>query len=197
LTAVAGAACISGVVLVAPVELVASARDLAEDAIHEKMPIQVVEGGAERQDSVYNALRLLPSDCEWVLIHDGVRPFVSAALIDATMERARETGAAIAALPATDTVKRVESGVVVETLPRSEIYLVQTPQVFRMELLLSAYEEARRNGWSVTDDASLVERLGVTVSVVNGEPTNIKVTTPADLLWAEWFLGRGDGGPCG
>ena len=94
-----------------------------------------------------------------------------------------ETGACIAAVPATDTIKRVGAGRVLLTLPREEIWLVQTPQVFRKDLLLEAYREAQRQGWNGTDDASFVERLGVPVSVVRGERSNIKVTTPEDLDW--------------
>jgi 2-C-methyl-D-erythritol 4-phosphate cytidylyltransferase len=165
--------------------------EAAREAILAGPAITVVAGGAERQDSVYNGLMALPRDCVWVLIHDGVRPFVSAKLLDDTWRAAHETGASIAALPATDTVKRVLEGHVVETVPREEMWLVQTPQVFRKDLLLDAYLEARRQGWSGTDDASFVERLGHRVIVVAGERTNIKVTTREDLAWASWLLDRG------
>jgi 2-C-methyl-D-erythritol 4-phosphate cytidylyltransferase len=122
------------------------------------------------------------------LVHDGVRPLVSAALLEATWHAAQATGAAIAALPATETVKRVAGERVLETLPRQEIWLVQTPQVFRAEVLRRAYREADRRGWLATDDASLVERMRIPVAVVHGERSNIKVTTPEDLAWARWFL---------
>jgi len=145
-------------------------------------------GGTERQDSVFNALQALPGDCQWVLIHDGVRPFVSSILIENTWKAARKTGAAIAALPATDTVKRVRDARVGETLPRDEIWLVQTPQVFRKDILLTAYLEARRQGCSGTDDAFFVERLGLPVAVVPGERSNIKVTTQEDLVWGSFLL---------
>jgi 2-C-methyl-D-erythritol 4-phosphate cytidylyltransferase len=150
--------------------------------------ISVVAGGAERQDSVYNALRRLPLDCEWVMIHDGVRPFASSRLLKETLETARIDGAAIAAIPSTDTVKRVKGELVLETLPREQIWLVQTPQVFRKEIILRAYDEARMRGWTGTDDASFVERMGIPVAVVRGERSNIKVTTPEDLSWAAWLL---------
>ena len=153
--------------------------------------MSVVPGGAQRQESVYNGLCRLPDDCEWVLIHDGVRPFVSPSLLEATWKAARETGAAIAALPATDTVKRVEGGIVRETLSRDKIWLVQTPQVFRKDIILSAYTQAREQGWSATDDASFVERLGIPIAVIRGETTNVKVTVPEDLEWADWFLCNG------
>lgn len=182
----AGAAFLSEVFLVVPQDFVNPTEALLEG--HER--VTVVAGGAERQDSVFNGLRRLPPECGWVLIHDGVRPFVSPALVEDTWKAARETGASIAALPATDTVKRARSARVVETLPREEIWLVQTPQVFRRDIILAAYEEAFRRGWSGTDDASFVEWLDVPVSVVCGERSNIKVTTPEDLEWAEWFLSR-------
>lgn len=149
--------------------------------------ISVVVGGKERQDSVLNALQTLPDDCEWVMIHDGVRPFVSLRLLEDAWRAAHRTGAAIAALSVTDTVKRVQGQQVVETLPRDEIKLVQTPQIFRKDLILAAYAKAREFGWSGTDDACFVERLNFKVQVVEGELTNIKVTTPADLEWAAWF----------
>lgn len=159
------------------------------DPVEDKVPfIRVIPGGAERQDSVSNALENLPDECGWVMIHDGVRPFASGKLIHDTWTAARQTGAAIAALPATDTVKRVLDGKVVETIPREEIWLVQTPQVFRKDLILEAYRQARKNGWSGTDDAFFVERLGVRIATVKGEATNIKVTAPGDLEWARWYL---------
>lgn len=152
--------------------------------------ICVVAGGAERQDSVFNGLQALPLDCDWVLIHDGVRPFASPELLKRTWDAALTNGAAIAALPASDTIKRVRVGQVVETVPREELWLVQTPQVFRREILFEAYREAHRQGWVGTDDAFLVERLGVPVVVVTGERSNIKVTTPEDLVWGSWFLAQ-------
>lgn len=151
-------------------------------------PIRFVAGGAERQDSVLNALLQLPQDCGWVVIHDGVRPFASLQLIRSTLDLAMTAGAAIAAIPSTDTVKRVEGGRVAETLPREAIWLVQTPQVFRKDLILGAYHEARRQGWTGTDDASFVERLGHPVAVALGERFNIKVTTPEDLEWGASFM---------
>ncbi len=155
-----------------------------------RMFVTAIIGGRERQDSVFNALQELPPDCRWVLIHDGVRPFVSLALIENTWKAAQKAAAAIAALPATDTLKRVRDEVVLETLLREEIWCVQTPQVFRRDIILTAYQEARRVGCSGTDDAFFVERLGLPVAVVPGERSNIKVTTPEDLAWGGWFLSR-------
>jgi 2-C-methyl-D-erythritol 4-phosphate cytidylyltransferase len=208
---------ISGIVLVVPREFVMAAQRILLDycscsleraecshsdsggrltgrrttagGAEKSVTIDVIAGGKERQDSVFNALCILPGQCEWVLIHDGVRPFVSAALLQQTWEAAQASGAAIAALPATDTVKRVADRRVVETLPREQIILVQTPQVFRKELILRAYMQAQNQGWMGTDDASFVERLKIGIHVVGGEYANIKVTTPADVDWATWYLG--------
>jgi 2-C-methyl-D-erythritol 4-phosphate cytidylyltransferase len=188
LEAVSRAHFLSGVFLVVPKDFVGSVKELVLDSFGSALPVHVIAGGAERQDSVYQGLRALPLDCGWVMIHDGVRPFVSQQLMEAAWEKAQKTGAAIAALPSTDTVKRVVDERVVETLPRSEMWLVQTPQVFRLDVILRAYEQARADGGLVTDDASLVERTGVSIAVAPGEPTNVKVTTPNDLIWAEWFM---------
>lgn len=185
---------ISSILLIVPEKYVADAERIVLDwrgsPVGSTADIHIFPGGAERQDSVYNGLRNLSPDCEWVLIHDGVRPFASPELVMAAWKGAQKTGASITALPATDTVKRASSGVVRETLPREEIWLVQTPQVFRKDIIISAYSKAVEAGWKGTDDASFVERIGVDVSVVPGERSNIKVTSPEDLGWAEWLLLR-------
>jgi 2-C-methyl-D-erythritol 4-phosphate cytidylyltransferase len=186
--AVSRAGFLDGMVLVVPAPYLAEARQLAAKHLRPPPSISVVAGGKERQNSVWNALRCVPADCEWVLIHDGARPLVSSALLHSTWKAAQITGAAIAAVPATDTVKRVHNGRVQETLAREAIWLVQTPQVFRVELLRRAYEQLQQQDWLVTDDASLVERLNVPVAVVPGERFNIKITTPEDLVWMEWFM---------
>ncbi|MGV8075538.1 MAG: 2-C-methyl-D-erythritol 4-phosphate cytidylyltransferase [Syntrophobacteraceae bacterium] len=191
LHALSRAVFLSGIILAVPQDYVNEVERLLEGERGQwsrDIPISVIAGGAERQDSVYNSLERLPAECEWVLIHDGVRPFASVRLMEETWTLAREMGAAIAALPATDTVKRVSGNRVVETLPREAIRLVQTPQVFRKDALKVAYDEARRQGWSATDDAGLMERIGMPVGVVVGERFNIKVTTPEDLLLAECLL---------
>ena len=148
----------------------------------------IAPGGRERSDSVRNGLSMLPAECEWVMIHDAVRPFASPALIRAVCEGARAAGACIAAAPSTDTVKLVREGVVCQTLPRDEVWLVQTPQVFHRSIVTQAYERAVAEGWTGTDDASFVERAGSPVAIVTGERTNIKVTSPEDLQWAEWYI---------
>ena len=126
--------------------------------------------------------------CDWILVHDGARPCVTAELVVAGLARARETDAAIPAVPLSDTVKRLDAdGCVVETPPRAELWAVQTPQVFRADLLRRAYGVSLDNA---TDDASLVERMGHPVSVYPGSPENVKVTTQVDLLLAEAILSR-------
>ena len=141
----------------------------------------VTAGGERRQDSVFNGLKQLSSKCDGILVHDSARPFVSARiitdLIDSLNNGARGV---IPAIEVTDTVKRVDGDIVAETLTRSELRAVQTPQAFETKLLIQAHEQALEEGWEVTDDASMVERLAE-VTVIPGEAANIKVTTPEDL----------------
>ncbi len=140
-------------------------------------------GGARRQDSVRAGLDALAPECEWVLVHDGARPFVTPRMIEEGLAAAADTGAAIAVVPAFDTVKRVAGdGRVVETLDRSELAMVQTPQVFRRDVLERAHSEVSDN---VTDDAAMAERIGVEVRTFDGARSNIKVTTPEDLAVAQ------------
>lgn len=152
-------------------------------------PIFYVNGGAERSDSILNALEAVAElKPEIAAVHDAVRPFVTAAQISAVIAKAKEVGAAILALPATDTIKEVENGLIQRTIDRRHIWRAQTPQAFRYELLMQANREARAAGLPsalTTDDSLLVERLGVPVAIVEGSPNNIKITTPEDLLLAE------------
>jgi 2-C-methyl-D-erythritol 4-phosphate cytidylyltransferase len=157
--------------------------------------VHLVEGGEHRQESVGNVLDALPAESgDLVLIHDAVRPFVSAETIAGVIEQAARHGAAIAGVPAVDTIKRVErraDGAVVEaTIPREQIVQAQTPQGFRYGLLSPIFNEARIEGFQGTDEASLLERAGVEVHVVMGSPQNFKITTPADLELAEFVLAR-------
>ena len=151
-------------------------------------PILYVNGGAERSDSILNALEAVAEfKPEIATVHDAVRPFVTPAQISAVIAKAREIGAAILALAATDTIKEVEKGLIVRTIDRRRIWRAQTPQAFRYDLLMQANREARAAGLSsalTTDDSLLVERLGVPVAVVEGSPNNIKITTPEDLILA-------------
>lgn len=149
---------------------------------------KVVEGGKERQDSVWNGLCHVPKNTNVVLIHDGVRPFISSDLITEVAKRAYDVGAAIVASPVTDTIKRVGDGVIVETVDRKLLWRAQTPQAFRTEIIREAFEAARRDCFCGTDDASLVERMGKKVSIVPCDIVNMKVTTPDDLKIAEMMI---------
>ena len=158
-------------------------------------PVHLVEGGEHRQESVGNVLDALPAESnDLVLIHDAVRPFVSQETIAGVIEQAKRYGAAIAGVPAIDTIKRVErraEGAVVEaTIPREQIVQAQTPQGFRYGLLSPIFNEARIEGFQGTDEASLLERAGQDVHVVMGSAQNFKITTPADLALAEFFLAQ-------
>ncbi|MCM3768179.1 2-C-methyl-D-erythritol 4-phosphate cytidylyltransferase [Neobacillus niacini] len=144
-------------------------------------------GGKERQHSIFNALKTIGSD-GIILVHDAARPFIKKAQIHRLFETAMETGAAIVGVPAKDTMKKVDAGTVVETVERSSLWAVQTPQAFRISLLRYAYEQAERDHYLGTDDASLVERLGHPVAIVEGDYDNIKLTTPEDLFFAEAIL---------
>jgi 2-C-methyl-D-erythritol 4-phosphate cytidylyltransferase len=150
---------------------------------------QVLPGGKERQDSVLKGLTALSTDTEWVLVHDGVRPFVTAEQVLACWHKAMEVEAAVLAVPVKDTIKVVDpSGKVQSTPDRKSLWAIQTPQAFRASLLREAHEKAGHEGFVGTDDAMLVERLGKPVYVIEGDYYNIKITTPEDLPWAEWIL---------
>ena len=154
--------------------------------------IHVVVGGDHRQHSVANALAGVEADAEdVVLVHDAVRPFVDREIIENVIECAGKHGAAIAGLPAVDTIKQVErtanGAVISSTIPRERIVMAQTPQGFRYGLLKRVFEEAAQDGFIGTDEASLLERAGHKVAVVMGSSRNIKITTPADLELAEFY----------
>ncbi|MDP2956947.1 MAG: 2-C-methyl-D-erythritol 4-phosphate cytidylyltransferase [Longimicrobiales bacterium] len=168
--------------VVAPARVEEARRLVSERGLSKVRAVR--GGGTRRQDSVRVGLEAL-SRCDWVLVHDGARCCVSPSLIEAGLEAARESGAAIAAVPVVDTVKVVADQQVQSTLDRNSLWAVQTPQVFRTELLLDAH---RRCPELVTDDAAMVERLGVPVRVFMGAYDNLKVTTPEDLLLAEAIL---------
>jgi len=150
---------------------------------------KLVSGGKERQDSVYRGLLALPEDTEWIVVHDGVRPLISPEVITRVLQVAYAKGAAIVGVPAKDTIKIISGEQrVLETPPRQTLWHIQTPQVFKREILVRAYEEAITSSWKGTDDASLVERLGVPVFVVQGEYDNLKITTPEDLVYMQEML---------
>jgi 2-C-methyl-D-erythritol 4-phosphate cytidylyltransferase len=149
----------------------------------------VIAGGKERQDSVNNALAHVGDKHRVVIIHDGVRPFITGDLIERAVAAAEMYGAASTGLPVLDTVKQVDpSGRIVKTVPREGLWLTQTPQAFRREVILAAYERALADRFYGTDDASLVERTGIPVRMIQGDRENIKVTTPGDLLYGEKII---------
>jgi 2-C-methyl-D-erythritol 4-phosphate cytidylyltransferase len=131
---------------------------------------------------------VVPGDTDLVAVHDAVRPFVEVAVIERAIEEAARIGAVIVAIPSVDTVKQVERGQIMGTIPRERIVLAQTPQVFRYKLLKQAFERAAEDGFQATDEASLVEHLGEPVGVVLGSDRNLKITKPADLELAQLFL---------
>lgn len=154
------------------------------------MPVHFADAGRERQESVAAGVALLERTCTIAVVHDAVRPLVSREAIAACIAAAERTGAALLATPVADTVKRGRDGRIVETVSRSDLWLAQTPQAFDANVLRRAHAAAR-DGSIATDDAALVERLGLPVELVPGDPSNRKITTPADLAWAEAVL-RGE-----
>ena len=147
-----------------------------------------VAGGAERQDSVRAGVDALPPEFDWVAVHDAARALVRPEAVSRVVAAAARSGAAILGAPVRDTLKRVSEGRIVETPDRSAFWAAQTPQVFRVELLREALAKAEAAGYQGTDDAALVERLGVPVHVVEGDPDNLKLTHPEDLAMAERIL---------
>ena len=159
-----------------------------------RKPLELVDGGSERQVSVYNGLMVLTSvgDDAVVAIHDGVRPFVSPDLIDRCVATARRHGSCVPAIPVTETVKRVDDGGgVVASADRRRLRLAQTPQAFKLGLIRRAHQSARSGGLTATDDAALVEALGERVQTIAGHRFNIKITTPEDLDLARGILSAG------
>ena len=151
--------------------------------------LDVVAGGADRQESVWHAIQAVPATVSWVVVHDAVRPFVTRDVVERVLAAARRHGAASCGLPLSETVKRVQAGVVESTVERKGLWLIQTPQAFRRDLLWEAHDKARREGFAGTDDAVLVERLGEPVAVVPGSAQNLKITTREDLARARRWLG--------
>jgi 2-C-methyl-D-erythritol 4-phosphate cytidylyltransferase len=165
-------------------------RDVIE-AFHLTKVKTLVVGGKERQDSVYNGIRKLEKDAAIILVHDGVRPFVTHEMIRECVESARKGECVAVGVPLKDTIKEVDSkGIVRHTLERSRLWAIQTPQAFPVKLLRKAYDESYKNKVYGTDDATLVERSGTAVRVLMGSYENIKITTPEDLILAEEILKR-------
>jgi 2-C-methyl-D-erythritol 4-phosphate cytidylyltransferase len=179
---------ISQIVVVVSEANVARCRQLIAEKKYSK-PVEVCAGGRRRQDSVVAGLAKLDK-CDWVVIHDGARPLVTKALIEDGLEAAKETGAAVAAVPVTDTIKTAgDDRIVRQTPPRQNLWAVQTPQVFRADIISRAYQKAKGEA---TDDASLVEKLGYEVKLYMGAYDNIKITTANDLLVAEVLIKHGN-----
>ncbi len=175
---------VTEIVLVLGEHNIEKGRELADRESWSKLT-HICLGGERRQDSVKAGIERLKR-CEWVMVHDGARPCVTAEIVEAGLACARETGAAVPVVPLSDTVKRLDThGSIVETPPRSELWAVQTPQVFRADLLRHAYNLSLDGA---TDDASLVERMGRAVGTFPGSTENIKVTTQVDMLLAEAIL---------
>src|SRR5688500_10109639 len=174
---------VTDIVVALPADLAASPPDYLRAT---SKPVEVVEGGVRRQDSVANAFARIADRADVVVIHDAARPLVTESVIRRTVDAAAQTGAAIAAVRAHDTVKRADaSGMIAETLRREDVYLAQTPQAFRTSVL----RDALAAGGDATDEASLAERAGHAVRLVEGDARNLKITTADDLALAEHLLG--------
>ena len=176
---------ISEIVIVTRPDLIVPIMDLCHDFSKVRM---VVAGGSSRQESVERGLGALSDRVELAAVHDGARPLISWQVIDRTVRAANTYGAAAPAIPVKDTIKVVNGGIIIATPDRSKLQAVQTPQVFDIDLLKGALKQAKDEGAALTDDCSAVERLGMSVKIVEGDERNIKVTTPLDLKIAELFL---------
>lgn len=182
------AACIRNIILVTGKDSLQDVREMAQEYGWRKI-ISVTAGGKERQDSVFLGLQQVPQDTEIVLIHDGVRPFVTEKILERSITAAEEAGGCVAGVPAKDTIKVCNAeGFAVATPDRSTLWQIQTPQTFRKETILSAYQAAKADGFLGTDDASVAEHSGYPVWVIMGSYRNIKITTKEDLLIGEAFL---------
>ncbi len=159
------------------------------EKFHYRKISQIIPGGKRRQESAKNGIEALPKDVEVIAIHDGVRPFVSRAMIEESIHSAVRFGAVVVAMPVKDTIKMANpDGTVLKTLDRESLWQIQTPQTFQAKLIKEAYHKASQEGFIGTDDASLVEHLGAKVHILPGSYTNIKITTAEDLMLAHLFL---------
>lgn len=180
------------VLVIAANEVARCEAMLSSDAVLQDRPCLLQAGGATRRQSAKRGLEKISSDTEIIVIHDGARPFVSAGLIDRCVEAAAEKGAVVVGLPARDTIKVVSPDREIQSTPdRSSLWEIQTPQAFRRGLIVEAHARGERDGVEVTDDALLVERLGKSVFVIDGERTNLKITVPEDVWLAETLIREG------
>jgi len=186
-----GCELIAGIILVTPQEEIPFCQTEVVERYGLSKVLSIVPGGAERQNSVMNglqALQGLAQDSDVVLIHDGVRPFITPALIVQSIQIAAGGSGALVAVPAKDTIKVVHNGQVIDTPNRATLWQAQTPQSFRFDQIMNAHQQAHQSGFLGTDDCSLVERDGGSIRIVQGSYRNIKITTPEDLVLAEAFL---------
>jgi 2-C-methyl-D-erythritol 4-phosphate cytidylyltransferase len=160
--------------------------------ISQVKPIRLIQGGTTRQASVFNGLKALPTDCDRVLIHDGARCLATPELFDRCDAALQKMQGFIAAVPVKDTIKVVNGLTIVDTPNRDHLWAAQTPQGFQLDVIKNAHLTASELGWEVTDDAALLEKVGLAVQIVMGEETNLKVTTPQDLAIAEFILKQRD-----
>lgn len=180
---------IDTIVLVVPADEIAYVRKEIVESYDLGKVKAIVPGGKARQDSVANGLRYLASDTEIVVIHDGVRPFLTEEMIQDSIKGAYEWGACVVGVKSSDTIKEVQKeGMVKQTLDRDLLWLIQTPQAFRVSLIKESFFEAQKCGFYGTDEASLVERLGYPIKIIKGSTLNIKITTPEDFELAEAIL---------
>ncbi|MGN8897385.1 2-C-methyl-D-erythritol 4-phosphate cytidylyltransferase [Flavonifractor sp. HCP28S3_F3] len=178
---------ITEIVVVTRRDLIVPIGQLCRDCGFQKVT-KVIPGGETRTQSVLNGVSEVSKDAELIAIHDGARPLVTQSLLDAVIARASQCGAAAPAVPVKDTIKRAKDGVVSATLDRSELFAVQTPQVFQADLIRTALARAMEEGAELTDDCGAVERLGIGVALTQGDYRNLKVTTPEDMAMAEALL---------
>jgi 2-C-methyl-D-erythritol 4-phosphate cytidylyltransferase len=189
LRAIAALDAIGEAVVTVPAGMEPRARAEVERAGLE-IPVKLVAGGAERQDSVRIALAITNAESEVVLIHDAARPLATPAMFAACLEAVRRADGAIAAIAVADTLKRTDDRTITATVARAGLWQAQTPQAFRRVTLIKAHDRAVRERWAATDDAELIERCGGRVEVVESSATNFKITTPADLEIAEALVAR-------
>lgn len=189
LRAIAAVDAIGEAVVTVPLGMEAQARaEVARAGL--EMPVKLIAGGTERQDSVRIALGLSSAESEIVVVHDAARPFATPALFAACLEAAQRADGAIAAIALADTLKRTDGRTITATIARAGLWQAQTPQAFRRKMLVEAHDRAMRERWAATDDAELIERCGGRVEVVESSATNLKITTPADLEIAEALVVR-------
>ena len=179
---------IEGIIIVAAEVVIEHINNITQNISNAGKSLRVIKGGIERQDSVWNGLKTVPDDTDIVVIHDAVRPFITAKLISECVSSAMNIGAVTVMRPIRETVKEVAGNIIIKTLDRPKLWITQTPQAFKKELILEAHRNARKENYSGTDDCMLVERLGHSVHKIEGNDMNIKITTPEDLKIAGVIL---------